>query len=766
MAVLSDTNLFSPLTVTPSPDVVALKLKQVAEKSAPASGESGLLRKVREQMENKKREVGSGSAKKKKEGCERGNSATVMASPNVYIVKAPSNESPSGSGQLVVTAANHSMSLKSKACATSKQRGQISRDYEQEFPSVEVGPQLVRRGSKDRPATLHRQDVDSKGYWENLVQETDPSRQQKKLINYNDIIHQIKSNITAFQAQLTGVGVVKVQQIELLLKVLHNLVLTPDLETSHRISCELQLPQVLFEMIRDSVSNSDLIKEQRNVLTLGEMITFILIYWESHSDWVEEEPRLEEFTKPLKMILSQPNLTALASLAASVLSLFTQHGVDVFVDLENLTSLLKMHPSALLLRPPADGLYSFLSITLFIFTKDPYSCIPLFSDKKSKCVYTLCWLLSNNCLHLLARCPSGSADMELSRDTLSTLSCHLLCFPFALDLPSHTMSTVLQVYDSCHVASSLLQVIQTFPPPLLEMPLSLLSRLLLCDPEHSVSHVREGASGFFSSPQSNQLFASKNQTPLTRTASTLLSDLLQQDVLWDSAVELLNLLSQVARCSSQLGSHPICVEATVLQQALTHPYDQMRAATCRFVGNLKPFRSNKTGTLQADVFRHMIDCLNDSCRQVRRTACIAVGNWLGYVAAKFKKGGNCSDTSGWGNKNNYSKQAPSNTEAAGDSVTEQMFDEDEQRRWTDDAQRSAAVLTCLLSDPDAVTRRHCCAALGNLVNVDGVVSMLDEDVYSSLVRAACTDSNDAVRQAATAALRLCREQDAMQRGIK
>ncbi|MEQ2282747.1 hypothetical protein AMECASPLE_004022 [Ameca splendens] len=819
--VLSDTNLFSPLTVTPSPDVVALKLKQVAEKSAPASGESGLLRKVREQMENKKREVGSGSAKKKKEGCERGNSATVIASPNMYIVKAPSNESPSGSGPLVGTAANQSMSLKSKACATSKQRGQISRDYEQEFPSVEVGPRLVRRGSKDRPAALHGQDVDNKGYWENLVQETDPSRQQKNLINYNDIIYQIKSNITAFQAQLLGVGVVNVQQIELLLKVLHNLILTSDLETSHYISCELQLPQVLFEMIRDSVSNSDLIKEQRNVLTLGEMIKFILIYWESHSDWVEEEPRLEEFTKPLKMILSQPNLTALASLAACVLSLFTQHGVDVFVDLENLTSLLKMHPSPLVLPHPgwglydgllslflntlsehentsvsskvnplvfvdlwkragsslanttpnldffsADGLYSFLSITLFIFTKDPYSCIPLFSDKTSKCVYTLCWLLSNDCLHLLARCPSGSADMELSRNTLSTLSCHLLCFPFALDLPSHTMSTVLQVYDSCHVASSLLQVIQTFPPPLLEMPLSLLSRLLLCDPEHSVSHVRGGASGFFSSPQSNQLFASKNQTSLTRTASSLLSDLMQQDVLWDSAVELLNLLSQVARCSSQLGSHRICVEATVLQQALTHPYDQMRAATCRFVGNLKPFRSNETGTLQADVFRHLIDCLNDSCRQVRRMACRAVGNWLGYIAAKFKKGENCSDTLGWGKKNNHSKQAPSNIEAAGDSVTEQMFDEEEQRRWTDEAQRSAAVLTCLLSDPDAVTRRHCCAALGNLVNVDGVVSMLDKDVYSSLVTAACTDSNDAVRQAATAALRLCREQDAMQRGIK
>lgn len=50
--VLSDTNVFNPLTVTPSPDLLALKLKQVAAKTAPTSGESRLLRKVREQRDN------------------------------------------------------------------------------------------------------------------------------------------------------------------------------------------------------------------------------------------------------------------------------------------------------------------------------------------------------------------------------------------------------------------------------------------------------------------------------------------------------------------------------------------------------------------------------------------------------------------------------------------------------------------------------------------------------------------------------------------
>lgn len=99
-----------------------------------------------------------------------------MASPKALCI-----DVPAASGQLAMTA-NQSMNPKSKTRATSKQRfvsgsiesnetctpelycysahflirGQISRDYEQEFPSVEVGPRLVRRGN-DRPAALHRQ---------------------------------------------------------------------------------------------------------------------------------------------------------------------------------------------------------------------------------------------------------------------------------------------------------------------------------------------------------------------------------------------------------------------------------------------------------------------------------------------------------------------------------------------------------------------------------------------------------------------------------
>lgn len=61
--VLSDTGVFSPLTVTPSPDMLALKLQQVAAKTVPTSGQSRLLSKAREQKDSRGKPVGSDGVK-------------------------------------------------------------------------------------------------------------------------------------------------------------------------------------------------------------------------------------------------------------------------------------------------------------------------------------------------------------------------------------------------------------------------------------------------------------------------------------------------------------------------------------------------------------------------------------------------------------------------------------------------------------------------------------------------------------------------------
>ncbi|XP_029956730.1 serine/threonine-protein kinase 36 [Salarias fasciatus] len=804
VTVLSDTSVFSPLTVSPSPDMLARKLKQVAEKSVATSGPSRLLRKVTEQRDcgNRRKPVGSNTAKKNKDLSGHDGANPGTAPSNVSNPKPPSNDVSVAPGHT----ASETSSSPIPVCTASDHRGQISIDYEKEFCNVEIGPQLVERRSEDGLPALHRQDVDDEENWVNLAPASDTSRKQKEHLDHTAIISQLESKILEFKAQLAA-GCVKDVQIHRALKVLHNLMKSPDLEMTEHVVLKLGLPHVLFDLIHTAVESSEFFKQPWFVPVLGEMMTVLMIYWETHRDWVEDEHRLGDLSKPFGLILTDPELRPLAPLAATVLSLFTQFDVDVQTNVENLTSLLNAlitDSCQLHISPPAgwglcdgllslllftltehengsvssclnpallldlwkrigtsaatttlhfcsvDGLYSFLSIVLHICTKDPSSCIPLLTDYESKCVHTLGWLLGTDCLNLFAESVPWRADVDLSHDNLSALSCHLLCFPFTLDLPPHTMSTVLQLYDSCGIVTHLLQVIRTFPPSQLELPLALLCRLLLCDPERSLSRLRESAFGFFSPPSDSQPAASARQPP-TRTASSLLSELLQLDVLWDSAQELLNVLSHVARCSSPSACFQLHVEASVLRRALSHSYDLIRAAACRLLGNLDPFRPPSSYNRQLDIFKDIIRCLHDAHTPVRRTACRAVGNWLGYVAVE------CSEHTG------KEQIAVTNSLTA---KTRPRVDVEERRRWANVAGRTVPVLTRLTTDSDVLTRRHCCEALGNLADVEGAACLLlEHGVSGSLLRAACSDPDRAVKKAATATLCLYAQHDSLRQAL-
>lgn len=137
--------------------------------------------------------------------------------------------------------------------------------------------------------------------------------------------------------------------------------------------------------------------------------------------------------------------------------------------------------------PP--GLHAFLSTALSLYLEDPPSCIPVLSDYGSNCVFTLGRLLgtdwsvptslmfSSNISFLpqtlkltkrtllypdsvglfAAGSPDGLAVL-VSHSSVSELCCYLLCFPFSMELPPHTTAAVLQLYDSCNVVRSLLQV--------------------------------------------------------------------------------------------------------------------------------------------------------------------------------------------------------------------------------------------------------------------------------------------------------------------
>lgn len=216
--------------------------------------------------------------------------------------------------------------------------------------------------------------------------------------------------------------------------------------------------------------------------------------------------------------------------------------------------------------------------------------------------------------------------------------------------------------------------------------------------------------------------------------------MLQPVELWDSAVDLLTLLALVAQSSQwELG-----LDAWVLLQALAHPSCQIRAGVCRLLGRLRPPRN--LPSTQPDIFKGMVDLLRDLCVHVRRLSCKAVGRWLRCMSG-FQIFGGGARASG-PRTHRWAREAAADL---------QMLDleEDQRLQWRQEVSRTAAMLAPLAADSDALTRRHCYAALGSLAYVHGAVPALcDPDLVNALLQAACTDACSTARQAAIATLSL------------
>ncbi|XP_077596797.1 uncharacterized protein LOC144212637 isoform X2 [Stigmatopora nigra] len=803
--VIPDEDVFSPLTATLNPDMLALKLKQMAEMMPPDSGENRIFRKIREQR-NKRNACNQGDKAKgqkeedeeeEEEGLESDCGVTVTpildTSPPFDFASASSTSPPAS-----VTPTNHTL-----ATSNHPDRGPISQDYEREFPSFGVGSRLHRTASKSSIMS------DNEEFWEILAQESDPNRQNRVLLKDKAIISKLQHTILRFKQQLRD-GVLKdTYYIGLPLKVLQNLLLTSDVAIKNHITTDLGLPRLFFELLHDSVKNAHFIKLPWSLQTLGEMVTVLLIYWENNQDWLQEELRSENLIEPFMIILNQEDLHPLAPLAASVLALFVQHKVAVNVDVALLSSLLKQQVSAshqlqlplpsgwgicdgllsLLLhslsehgcgfshldlhtfcylwkrtgtslawRTPnmdfcsTNGLYFLMSATLLVFCNDPYSYISLFCESKSTFVYTLSWILSFECLLLFSK--GNPVKLEyLTHESFIQLSCLFLCLPFTLDLTSQNTSRILQLYDSCGVVKGLLEVIQMLPLSLVELPLSLLRRLLLCDRQRSLSRLRKNADNFFS--QSGQSIPS-------RTASSLLSDLLKVEELGDSVVELLSLLYLLTCFCPYSCCLQLHLDSSVLHRALAHSHDPIRATTCNVLGNLYPFKSPNLSNKHCEIFKRMIELLKDCNVHVRQAACLSVGKWLGCIAAEtgFRVGRSNHRVGGateWLETKDNDERKGSGWETG-----QRGLANGEMTRWIEDARMTGGTLAALTCDPNARTRLHAFAALGNLLHVLGdIPELLEERVTGLLLRAVCTDPDKAVREAAIATLSLYAQQKSM-----
>ncbi|XP_053491266.1 serine/threonine-protein kinase 36-like isoform X1 [Ictalurus furcatus] len=160
--VLPDEGLTSPLTITPSPDVQAMKQQKVAKKSAPRNGKGKVLHKTRD-MQDKKQ--------KNRQDQVKNGKALVNNQPRTKT--APAGEAPISNHSLGSTfivcrnsahppANQHQANDVGVARVSSVQcKGPISRDYEREFPSVEVGPRLMVRCSRPGHTSLAPVRMDS-----------------------------------------------------------------------------------------------------------------------------------------------------------------------------------------------------------------------------------------------------------------------------------------------------------------------------------------------------------------------------------------------------------------------------------------------------------------------------------------------------------------------------------------------------------------------------------------------------------------------------
>ncbi|KAJ8348172.1 hypothetical protein SKAU_G00267610 [Synaphobranchus kaupii] len=405
------------------------------------------------------------------------------------------------------------------------------------------------------------------------------------------------------------------------------------------------------------------------------------------------------------------------------------------------------------------GLQIFLSLALFVFIREPYSCVPLFSNSNTKSLPTLRRLLTADCTsekEILSEQKLSHPWSDPSPNSLSVMSCHLLCFPFALEVPDETMAKILLSYHSCDIVSHLLQLALGLPLCLLELPLSLLCHLLLCDPGRSVPCFTSAAEacGFFLPPGGQDDDGDKPQSasergcgetgrPSERTASSLLAGFLQSETLSGSAVELISLVSQAARFSLLLTFSVLYVDPSLLRSTLAHPDDLVRAATCSLLGNLNPLVPH-CDPLLLPLFQDMTGQLHDPSLAVRRAACRAVGNWLGLVGQAYSRDGSELTKEDGGSvtvegKTKVGKKRPSVLPGREDPASRsKACVEQEVGRWAESAQGATPVLLPLLRDPDPLIRRHCCAALGNMAAISGGgASLLQCDAPSLLLQLTC-----------------------------
>ncbi|XP_072197896.1 serine/threonine-protein kinase 36 [Excalfactoria chinensis] len=349
-------------------------------------------------------------------------------------------------------------------------------------------------------------------------------------------------------------------------------------------------------------------------------------------------------------------------------------------------------PDWSLLSP--QGTLLFLSLALFIFTRETHRCLPRLTQSHGVFMVMLKTLLSPRFLACLAQTQAGQNGEAELIPAVVIQACQLLCFPFALDVDGDTLTLVIEAVRDSQIPPQLLQVCcHHLPFSDTELPMSLLCRLVVSDEQVTDQVVREAAA-------SEHVIAYLS-TVLFSGSLTLTTD-------------LLSLLTHVARSCPEhlsflqriLGGSDMSYQA--LTRLLSHEEHPIRAKTCNLLGNL--FRHSFPQVLQNQpgLLECLLMCLDDEDEAVRKAASFAVGN-----AA-------------------YHESSPAGTLG-----------------------RAVPRLTQLLSDWPAKTRCNAASALGNLGRRSAELGelLIESRAPHILLEVACRDPQASVREGALVALR-------------
>ncbi|XP_014809699.1 PREDICTED: serine/threonine-protein kinase 36 isoform X4 [Calidris pugnax] len=342
------------------------------------------------------------------------------------------------------------------------------------------------------------------------------------------------------------------------------------------------------------------------------------------------------------------------------------------------------------------GTLLFLSLALFVFTRESHQCLPQLAQSHGVLMVTLKRLLSPGFLACLAQTQAGEdGDPELV-PAVVIQACQLLCFPFALDVDGDTLVLVMEAVRDAQIPAQLLQVCSHHLPfSYTELPMSLLCHLVVADEQVIDQMVRAAT-------------ASEHVTAFLTSALFSGSLTLTTD--------LLSLLTHVARARPEHLPflQKILSGSDVADQPLTrllgHRQHLIRAKTCNLLGNLLRHGHSFPQVLQKQpgLLENLLGCLVDQEESVRKAASFAVGN-----AA-------------------YHESFPVGTLG-----------------------RAVPRLTRLLRDTQARTRCNAASALGNLGRRSTELGdlLIESRAPHVLLEVACWDPRESVREGALVALR-------------